>query len=195
MIEVAASIGIADAQIKALRKALGDVQKNLNREIATAVNATTRKVVTAAARELKKDLTVPVKILKKAIRTKYKASKNNPSAIVALWGGYPIPLKYFRATQTKSGVTYKIHPRHNRKSIDRKAFIAKQYNNNVYRRIDKARGPLEKVHGPSPGDSFEKAGIGKLVERIARDELPKQIDRRIRLLLLRASGQVPQRKK
>lgn len=189
------SIDIDPGQIKELREALKGVKAKLPREIATAVNATARTTRTAAARELRSDLSVPVRILKKSIAIKGKATKNNTSAVIRFWGGYPIPLKYFGAKQTKkSGVTFKISPRHNRRSVIRDAFIARQYGGNVYRRKGKPRGPLEKLHGPSPGESFEKAGVLNVALATAKKELPKQMKRRINLMLLRAAGTVPQRK-
>jgi hypothetical protein len=188
-------ITVSQTGLTELTKALKGVERKISINLAAAINATAKKTTTYAARELKSHLTVPVGILKKALRAKSKASANRLQARIEVWEGYPIPLKYFRAKQTKkSGVTYKVDPKAGRKSIIRDAFIAKQYGNNVYKRVGKDRGPLEKLHGPSPGIAFKEAGLEDKVRRFAEAELPKQIDRRIRLALLREAGIVNQRK-
>jgi len=179
--------------IQRLIKALGDAHKKLPIEFAAAVNATAKKATTAAARALAKELPVPVRILKKAIKTKQKASPGKP-AIIRLWEGHPIPLKYFAAKQTKTGVTYKLKRANKRRSIMRSAFIPQAYGGNVYIRKTASRGPLEQIYGPSPGEAYKDAGVEAIVVKVATEELPKQIERRVRLVLLRAQGIVGQRK-
>ena len=183
------TVGIAKGQLDAIRQSLGDKASRLPREVATAINATAKKVRFEASKELKKELKVPVKVLKKAIKTKSNATKDQLQAIIRLWKGYPIPLKYFGAKQQKrGGVTYRINPGHKVKSILRDAFVVKQYGGNVYRRVGEKRWPIKQVYGPSPGDAFEAAGIGPLAAKVAAEELPKQLTRRIRFLLLKQSG-------
>jgi len=182
------NVTVDQASLNRLQDALKEKASRLNREVATAINATAKKVRIEASRLLKKELNVPSKILKKAIKTKSKATAQNTQAIVGLWGGYPIPLKYFKPTQLKRGVTYKIDPKLKGKSVLRDAFIVKLYGGKVYRRKGKTRAPIEQVYGPSPGTVFDKAGIAAAAEKVARDELPKQIERRIRFLELKSSG-------
>lgn len=183
------TVGIAKGQLDAIRQSLGDKARRLPREVATAINATAKKVRFEASKALKQELKVPVKVLKKAIKTKSNATKDQLQAIIRLWKGYPIPLKYFGAKQQKrGGVTYRINPGHKVKSILRDAFVVKQYSGNVYRRVGEKRWPIKQVYGPSPGDAFEAAGIGPLAAKVAADELPKQLTRRIRFLLLKQSG-------
>ena len=184
------SVGIDPKQIEQIKGALGDLERRAPREIATALNATSKKVRIVSARALKKELNCPVKVLKKAIRQKGKANHENLTAVVGLFRGYPIPLKYFKPTQLKRGVTYKTRTGAKGKSVLRDAFIAPQYGGRVYRRKGKARGPLQQVYGPSPGDAFEKSGIEQLATKTAQEELPKEMDRRIRFLLLKASGTI-----
>lgn len=183
-------VGIDPKQVEQTRAALGSLERRAPREVATALNATAKKVRIVAARALKKELNCPVKVLKKAIRNKSKANHETLTAVVGLFRGYPIPLKYFKPTQLKRGVTYKTNPKLKGKSVLRDAFIAKQYGGRVYRRRGKARGPLQQVYGPSPGDAFEQAGIEQLATKTAQEELPKEMDRRIRFLLLKAAGTI-----
>jgi hypothetical protein len=192
-------IGIDPKQLDGIRAALLDKVNRLPREVATAINATAKKVRFEASKELRKELAVPVNILKKTIKTKSSASKDQLRAIVRLWKGHPIPLKYFKPRQVKGrkgskkrgavegGVTYKINPAFGARSILRGAFIMRP-NGHVAQRIGKERFPVKFMHGPSPGESFEKLGITQLAWKVARQELPKQMERRIRFLLLKQSG-------
>jgi hypothetical protein len=192
-------IGIDPKQINRIREALLDKASRLPREVATAVNATAKKVRFEASKELRKALAVPVKILKKSIQTKSSASKDHLRAIVRLWKGHPIPLKYFKPRQVKGrkatkkrgavegGVTYKINPAFGARSILRGAFIMRP-SGHVAQRIGKERFPVLFMHGPSPGESFDKLGITMLAWKVARQELPKQMERRVRFLLLKNSG-------
>lgn len=189
------NVKIDASQIVELQRALAGTKRKLDREIATAINATAKKVRTEAARELKKEMAVPVAILKKVVRNKSKATKDRLSAKIGLFRGYPIPLKYYKATQTKKGVTYKINPKVKRKSILRDAFIAKQYGGNVYKRVGPARGPLQQQYGPAPGDFFDGINLVRKSRDLAEQELKKQMTRRIRFVLMEAAGELRGKRK
>lgn len=181
-------VSIDKQQIEQLQAALEGTKRKIEREVQTAINATARKVQLEAARALAKEITIKVSSIKKLIKQKSKATKDRLQAVVRLGKGYPVPLKYYRATATKKGVTYKVDRRVDRKSIIRDAFMVKQYGNNVYRRKTEQRYPLEKQYGPVPGDFYERAGIVPASIKLAREELKRQIDRRIRFIRLEAAG-------
>jgi len=186
---------ISDSQIASLKKALGDASRRLGIELSAAVNATAKKVKSEAAKKIQTKLNVTQKILKKTIWSKGKATPQRPYATITLTDGYPIPLKYFKAKQTKrDGLTYKIDPKDGRRSIIRDGFLITRYGGNAYRRRTAARGPLEKLFGPAPGSVYKSAGVRAVIVKVAKVELRKQIDRRIRLVLLRAQGKVAKAK-
>jgi hypothetical protein len=164
----------------------------LPKEVAIAINATSKKVRTEAARALKKELNVPVKVLKKAIKLKSKASSQELREVIGFLKGYPIPLKYFSPRKTATGVTAKIDSKIKGKAgrtAFPHAFLVSKYGGRVFNRVGKNRLPIKQVYGPSPGDAFEAAGIGPLAAKVAAaEELPKQLTRRIRFLLLKQSG-------
>lgn len=193
------AIEIEAKEIEKLRQALGRMERRLPRELATAINATARKVKTETAKELKKYLAVsPTSILKTVVKFKAKATANQTEAVIRFQKGFPIPLRYFRPRQMKrggGGVTYKIDPAFNRRSIIRDAFMPPRYNGRVYRRIGIQRGPLEQLYGPAPEEAYQKGNIDRVMIRVARQQLPYQIERRIRLLILREQGIVKPRGK
>ncbi len=177
--------------MQGVSKVLEDLGANIKVQMSAAVSKTAAKVRIATARRLKRELAVPVRILKKVV-VKGKTDKETMTAFVYLNRGYPIPLKHFGAKEYrkgKGGVTYRISPGGAR-SIMRDAFMPPQYGGNVYRRKGADRGPLVKQVGPAPGDLFEKAGVVQLALDTANEELPKQIQERVRFLTLKAQGKL-----
>ena len=69
------NVTVDQAALNRLQDALKYKASRLNREVATAINATAKKVRIEASRLLKKELNVPSKILKKAIKTKHTSRR------------------------------------------------------------------------------------------------------------------------
>jgi hypothetical protein len=171
------------ASLTRLTNTLKDSAKSIGREIATAINGTSKKCSILAARELKKEIKVPVKILKKAVKPGIKANPENLTTTVTLGKGHPIPLKYFLGK-----VNLKLTKR--QRTAVGKGFIVNKYKQHVFKRSTNKRGPLVRQDGPAPGDAFERAGIAQITEKTARDELPKQVERRIRFWELKLAGKL-----
>lgn len=181
-------ISIDQNQIKRLEASLGDKAKRLPREIKTAVNAVARKVATATAKDLAKIMPLKQATLKKIVKQKSSATPENLRAVVRIGAGYPIPLKLHKPTQLKRGVSVLMRKKVKR-SIIRDAFIVKQYGQRVYKRkFPDQRGPLEQQYGPAPGEYYAELGTAKKAAEIARVELGKQIERRIRFNVLKSQG-------
>jgi hypothetical protein len=179
-------------QIKALKDSLQSKASRLSREIATAINATAKDVRIEVARAIRPEINSKVKIatIKKVIRSKSKATKDQLIAIVQLNKGYPFPMRFFSPRQNKKGVNVKFGRVKGKdgKTFFAGAFVANQWGGNVYKRVGKQRTPLIQLKGPSPGDFFEQAGIHQLAYKVARRQLPLQMERRIRFLMLQSSG-------
>jgi hypothetical protein len=178
------------SQVDQVVAALKDLGENADKQIQIAIGKTAAKVKLAAARKLRESLKVPVKILKKAVRIKRPKNPDMPSATIILAYGYPIPLKYFGAKELNKGVTYKIDPKFKRKDLLRDAFIVERYGGNVYKRTTKQRGPIIRMHGPAPGEVYEKGGVTAVALQTANEELPKQINERLRFLIVKAQGKL-----
>jgi hypothetical protein len=197
---------IEESTMKALRDAFKGIESKLPRNLATAINATAKTVRVQATKELGKAMNLKInpalkgneffskaKTLKKAVKQKSKADEDTLAAKIGLWEGYNFPLKYFDAFPYKykkknAGVSYKTDKAWKVKAIAVDAFVVKRWGNNVYRRKGKESTPLEKLHGPKPGDYFHKFGIIESSKRIVREELPKNIQRRVRAVLLAQQG-------
>jgi len=201
------AVGIDPKQIEALKDSLNDKANRLPREIATAINKTAKDVRIAVARELRKELPAKIKIatLKKVIRAKSNATKDQTYAIIRLAKGHPFPMKYFspkevkgkKGTKKRAATSGGVNVRFGRtkgkegKTFFPHAFVINRWGGNVFERITRGegskRGPLKQLFGPAPGDLFN-AGITHLAWKVARKQLPLQMEKRIRFLMLQTSG-------
>ena len=171
---------------------LQNTASELSTAIAIGVNSTAKKARNESAKAIKKELgsKVPLKVIKSAVRAKGVASKSHLAAIVALEKGYPISLRYFNPRWSKKqGVSVqmdrKVKGKAGRTSLP-KAFLSKRLGGKVFERAGKSRLPIKEQFGPSPGEFA--AGVKPMAVALIRKELPKRIQRRIRFLLLKASG-------
>jgi hypothetical protein len=181
---------IDSQSLAAVRKTIESLGANIKRELNVAVNKTAKQVKIKAARKLKSVIPVPVKVLKKAIAVSKKSDVANLTSEILMIQGYPIPLRYFGAKQTQKGVTYKKSgPDKGRGNLPG-AFMLHGYFPMVYKRTTKKRFPLAKQNGPAPSEYYQSAGVTDLALDTARDNLPKQINERIRFLTLKAKGQL-----
>jgi len=106
-------------------------------------------------------------------------------------------LQYFKAKQTKLGVTYKISKKAGR-GIVRGAFmgpspgvLSPKLYGGVFKRIGKSRLPIAKLRAVSAAGAFLKNKHEDALPGYLRERLTRQIERRINLNVLRASGLVP----
>ena len=186
-------IRIPEEAIKELKTLFGNLGKDMRKEVHIAISKTAKQVKIQSGRALRKELAVPTNILKKAIRTKRDANIESLRATIVLSHGYPIPLKYFGAKQVKTrkgGVTFRIDTKSKNRQVNRELFIVEKFKNHVFKRKTKERGPLLRMNGPAPGERYEVAGITSLAMRVASEQLPKQIQERIRFLLLKSQGKL-----
>lgn len=172
--------------LAAVRKVIDELGFNARKELRVAVSKTQKQVQRAAARKLKTIIRAPIRILKRAI-VNGKSTNDGLSALVLLRAGYKVPVKYLGARQTKKGISYR--------DIGGKGFVpsgfkVKKYSDNAYTRKAKSRGPLQKIVGPAPGDVYESGGVTQVALATAAEQLPKQIQERVRFLTLKAQGKL-----
>ena len=171
------------ASLTKLTNTLKDSAAKIGNEVAIAINATSKQCSIKAARLLKEEIKVPVKILKKAVRPGIKANRKSLTTTITLGKGHPIPIKYFLG-KVKEKITKK------QKTAIGESFLVRRYREHYYKRAGRKRGPLVRINGPEPGDAFEKAGISEVTLKTARDELPKQVEERIRFWGRKLAGEL-----
>ena len=200
------------SKLESLSKAVKNAGKNMPKEIAAAINQVSKKTRLDMGREVRKVIAVSKEASERHIKVLSKASPESLEAMVTVQKGNKPRrpgLQHFGARQNGSGVSYKISKTGGRKTI-RGAFmgpkpgvLAPGLYGGVYKRtggpktkakkgrsIGKMREPIIKLNGVSVWAAYKKNNLtGPQMKAIAI-ELNKQIDRRIKLNILRASGLV-----
>lgn len=179
-----------------MKAAIEGTGKKLRVELAIAVNATAAKGKRIIAKAIGQELATAQKNIVKEIGTGKKANANEISTTVEVKKTGRIPLRDFGARQTKKGVSAKISKSKGRKMYDgafqgpRPGLMNARWRGRVFKRLGKTRLPITQLMGPSAWGVFV---VGKKISPSAKqtqDELKRQVDRRIRFLLLKKSGTI-----
>ncbi len=170
---------------------LGTLVKNLPRETAIVSGKTARRGKSIIAKDISKELAVPQKVVRKQLEV---AKTGKTGATTTLKKSFRIPLKNFKASQTRAGVSYRISKRKGRKTVPGAFMGAKpgvpspRLSNHVFKRVGKGRLPIRKLHGPSPWGVFVKRRRTRPVGQQIHAELRKQINERLRYRVLKSQG-------
>lgn len=183
---------------KELAKVLGGSRKKIKRQLIIAVNATSRKTKGTIAKQIATELATAQKNIKKTSTIRKKAGKADriPTAIITQKQTSRIPLRDFRARQTKAGVTYKVSKKKGRK-VAPGAFqgptpkrMKASWRGRVFKRVGQSRLPIVQLMGPSPWGVFQKQKLKRPTVKVSRIELANQIRKRIRYLRLKQAGEI-----
>lgn len=190
-------IEINTKQLKELRAAVGKAKKSFGKELAAAINATAKDVKLKISRDIGSEITMPAKDIKDRISTRDKATARTPVAVVSLGWKQREGLQYFKARQTKAGVTYKISKKGGRGVVlgafmgPSPSVLAPKLHGGVFKRSGKARLPIVKLRAVSAAGAFVKNKHDAVMPGFIRQKLFAQMERRINLNVLRANGLVP----
>ena len=189
-------IKIDAKQIKRLIEATGKAKKKFPKELAAAINDVSRKTKVKIGKDIRAVVAIKTAEAKKPISIKAKASAQQLSATVTLKKTKRLGLRHFGARQTKTGVSYKISKTSGRKSVAG-AFqgptpnIRKMsWRGNVFKRVGESRLPIIQLKGVSAFGAYAKNELSGPQVKTIEAELVKQMERRIKLNVLRASGLV-----
>jgi hypothetical protein len=190
------NVAIPGNKLAELRKALGDAQGKIKKELATAINATSKKAKSEISKQVRDELAVTKKVIDTQISVGGKASAASLGSSVKLKKSSRIPLREFGARQTSKGVSYKVSKTQGRKTVagafqgPKPGVMKASWRGRVFKRVGKKRLPIVQLYGPSPWGVFVKRQQVGPTGAVIQAELAKQIDRRIRFLLLKASGKI-----
>lgn len=175
-------------QIARVQSQLAGWPRGLARALSLAVNDTTRQVRMKMARGLTKTVNLKLKDVAPLI-SRTNASPAKPTSQINFKESARVSLKRFGAKQTKRGVTYKIKKGGSRSRLD-SGFGPKivKLNQGAFKRVTKSRFPITKLHGPSPAVAFIGEELDKVAVIDASTLLSKNLDRRVRFLLLKRQG-------
>jgi len=184
-------IRLDPATTKRLLSEFADLQKQMPKIEAQAVNDTAKQTQTNIARGISKRVLIKVGDAKRAVR-RTKATAANPAAMVVLSESERITLRQFGARQTRTGVSYKIARDEPRKTI-KSAFGPNidKLNNQVFVRQGKRRLPIDgPKRGPSPWGVFVMSDMEPQVLELSGEQLEKNMERRLNVALLRRQGKI-----
>ena len=190
------SIEIDAKQLKALQKAVERSGKKFAKELAGAINAVSKKTKLQIGRDIRATVAMPKAEAEKPLSIRGTATEQNLSATVTLKKTKRLGLRHFGARQDKRGVSYKIDKQGGRKRVQGafqgpKPGIQKMsWKGNAFKRVGASRLPIVMLKGVSAYGAYAKNELsGPQVEAI-NAELTKQMERRIKLNILRAEGLV-----
>lgn len=188
--------GVDQASSDRLIAVLNGVPKLINRELKTAVNASAKVTRSRMNKTIRQKIQVNIKAVNKVLKIESTATEASLSSTVGIKKDGRIPLKEFNAKQNKKGVSYKISKEAGTKTIAG-AFQGPKPNqrkiswqNNVFKRVGKARLPIVKLYGPSIWGVFVIGNHVDPTQKEATEELGKQVERRIRFLELKLAGKL-----
>ena len=205
------SIEIDKGKLKELLEATKKAGKSFPKELAQAINQVSKKTRLDMGRDIRSLVAMKKEPSERNIKVISKATAISLQAVVRLQKGNKPRrpgLQHFGARQNGSGVSYKISKTGGRKTI-KGAFMgpkpgrfAPGLYGGVYKRQGtaikaskgnyqgKMRQPIVKLNGVSAYAVYAKNDLSGPQVKVIEAELAKQMERRIKLNILRANGLV-----
>lgn len=189
-------IEINAKQLRRLREAVGKSKKNIKKELAGAINATSKKTKLQVGRDIRKTVNLKKDEAERPLSLRATATEANLVAVVSLKKTKRLGLRHFGARQDKRGVSYKISKTGGRSRVNgafqgpKPGVMKMSWKGNAFKRVGKERLPIVMLKGVSAFGAYAKNELeGPQVKEINK-ELSKQMERRINLNILRANGLV-----
>lgn len=186
-------------QLTELRKAVGKAKGKFGRELAASVNAVAKKTKLDIGRQVRQTINIKKEESEKPLKMSGKATAERPQVTVSLVKTRRLGLRHFGAKQNQRGVAYKISKKGGRQFVagafqgPKPGAIKMSWKGNAFKRAGASRLPIIHLRGVSAFGAFAKNDMEKPMAKSITLQLAKQLDRRIRLNVLRASGLVPKR--
>lgn len=189
-------IQINAKQLRRLKDATGKAKKKFSRELAAAVNSVAKKTKLDIGRNVRKTINIKKEESEKPLSMTAKATEAKPQVTVSMKKTKRLGLRHFGARQDARGVSFKISKQGGRSRVNeafqgpRPGMMKMSWKGNAFRRVGKYRLPIIHLRGVSAFGAFAKNDMTKPMMRSIRENLAKQVERRIKLNILRAEGLV-----
>ncbi|CAK00819.1 hypothetical protein [Bartonella tribocorum] len=157
----------------------------LNWALRNALNTAAKQVERFTEKQVADLSSAQPKRVKKGVYIKDKATAQFLETDI-IGSGTPIPLKFFKAKETKRGVTYTLFKK---KEILPHGFIMGgsfpkrvelKMGGNVFQRDDGDQFPIAKQEGPSIAKVMSKPEIASAIAQYANERLTKNIQRQLK---------------
>jgi hypothetical protein len=182
---VTVSASILDRSVDRAVRMLDGIKNGAQKAVSGAINDVMKGARTQIKREVAKEVKIKVGVVAKSIKIVRATPKNLTSTLIGDSTRRP-NLTRFGAKQTKKGVTYRIKKSGKRQRID-SAFIVKRGGKfgTAFKRQGKTRLPIVSLKGPSINAVILKNRIDQEATFGIAKKLPKRIEARVSLLIVR----------
>ena len=167
-------------------KNIGEIPRGpARRAIIRGLNKTATNVRTSASSAIRKKRALSAKVVRDAMAIRRANAQRLTSSIVVT--GRPIPLRDYKANQTKRGVTVLVTPGKRTLVQHRgnRAFVIDKLSGHVFAREGKGRLPVKKLYCPSLPSTFLQQEVRAAWTSTARDAMPKRLAEEMRYELSR----------
>lgn len=157
------------------------------RAIVRGLNKTATNVRTSASSAIRKRRALSAKVVRDALAIRKANNQKLVSSIVVT--GRPIPLRDYKARQTKKGITAQVSPG-KRKLVSHRgnaAFFVQKIGGHVFARQGRDRLPIKKLYGPSLPSTFAQEEVRKAWTATAVEVMPKRLAEEMRFELSKIS--------
>lgn len=188
---------VVKAEAKKLMKALAAVSENINKELKSVNWKTAKRAQSLMAKEIGAVLPVPQRDIKQYMRVR-KNGENG--AAVELKKSNRIPLRDFKAKQTRKGVSYRASKITGRKTITeafqgpKRGVVSPVWNGRVFGRIpnrfmksNPKKQAIIQLFGASPWGVYVVNKLKVPTKRAVQAELKKQLIKRIQWRTLKTN--------
>ena len=182
------------SDIDKLEKLFDGNAKKARQQLHIAVKKTAASTKSKIAREIKKRSGLKTVVIKKFIRVKVP-NRDQPKATIivrdsAVW----LSLRHYSPRQVSDGTKAKIDPQNGQTMIQsafmgpKPGIVSIKLRGNVFKRTGSKRKPIELLRAPDPVDVFNANGMEPSVVTYSKDELKKNVERRIQFLTAKQQG-------
>lgn len=202
------SVEIRKQQLDRLARATARAGKKMKKELAGAINQVSKKTKLQMGRDIRNTVNLKKDEAEKPLSIRTEASEGSLFAVVQLKKTPRLGLRHFGARQDRRGVSYKISKTGGRSRIEgafqgpKPGVIKTSWKGNVFARVGgnvkmtkgryqgKMRQQIEQKKGVSAYGAYVKNNLAAPLVSDVESELMKQVERRIKLNILRAEGLV-----
>ena len=174
-----------------IAEAAAKLNRNWRPEISAAINQTTKELKSAASRDVRQKLVAKKVDVDLQLNRKFAGAPNLRGALYL--SEKSLGMGKFRTSQVKAGVRAKIK-KQGSMTLFPSAFGPKveKIQPYVYNRLGVSRYPLKIVPAIVFKDFVRDEGVEQTIRARVKPLLEKNVARRIRLMILRAKGLVPE---
>ena len=203
------SVKFDERKLAQIEGVLSGIKNGVRDALVGAINDTSKQQRTWLSTQIRERVNIKKKDLDPSISIKH-ATKTTLSGAIRMSADKRLPLKYFGAKQTAKGIAYKIKKGGPRQKLEtpkvetttkrgKKKKVKDtsvgyfgpniaRLGNHAFKRTTRNRLPIVKLHGPSPWGVFTENKMERPAETETANVLDRNIDRRVKMLLLKAAG-------